>query len=111
MTSMAPNVCALVGSRITAKLLALTGGLTAMSKTPSCNLQVCICACMRVYAFVCACMHLYVRVCAFYVTRWVWVYVWGCVDVDGRMYTGVYGCMGVCACCSVGVMCVFCYGG
>lgn len=40
MTSMAPNVCALVGSRITAKLLALTGGLTAMSKTPSCNLQV-----------------------------------------------------------------------
>lgn len=41
MTSMAPNVCALVGSRITAKLLALTGGLTAMSKTPSCNLQVC----------------------------------------------------------------------
>ncbi|CAN0104540.1 unnamed protein product, partial [Hapterophycus canaliculatus] len=40
MTSMAPNVCAMVGSRITARLLALTGGLTAMSKTPSCNLQV-----------------------------------------------------------------------
>ncbi|CAN0166807.1 unnamed protein product [Scytosiphon promiscuus] len=34
MTSMAPNVCALIGSRITARLLALTGGLTAMSKTP-----------------------------------------------------------------------------
>ncbi|CAM9410904.1 unnamed protein product [Ectocarpus sp. 4 AP-2014] len=40
MTSMAPNVCALIGSRITAQLLGLTGGLTAMSKTPSCNLQV-----------------------------------------------------------------------
>lgn len=40
MTSMAPNVCALIGSRITAQLLAKTGGLTAMSKTPSCNLQV-----------------------------------------------------------------------
>lgn len=40
MNSMAPNMCALIGSRITAQLLALTGGLTAMSKTPSCNLQV-----------------------------------------------------------------------
>lgn len=40
MTNMAPNVCALVGSRMTAQLLALTGGLTAMSKTPGCNLQV-----------------------------------------------------------------------
>ncbi|CAN0395264.1 unnamed protein product [Pylaiella littoralis] len=40
MTNMAPNVCNLIGSRITARLLALTGGLTAMSKTPSCNLQV-----------------------------------------------------------------------
>eukprot|EP00752_Nemacystus_decipiens_P014672 g13068.t1 len=39
MTNMAPNVCAIVGSRITAQLLALTGGLTAMSKTPPCNLQ------------------------------------------------------------------------
>lgn len=47
MTSMAPNVCALVGSRITAMLLALTGGLTAMSKTPPCNLQVCfVCVCV-----------------------------------------------------------------
>ena len=55
---MAPNVCALVGSRITAKLLALTGGLTALSKTPSCNLQVCMCVYVRVcvYAVVCACM-------------------------------------------------------
>lgn len=40
MVNMAPNVCAIIGSRITAQVLALTGGLANMSSTPSCNVQV-----------------------------------------------------------------------
>ena len=40
MESTVPNMFALVGPTISAQLLALTGGLAALSKIPSCNLQV-----------------------------------------------------------------------
>jgi U4/U6 small nuclear ribonucleoprotein PRP31 len=40
MEDLAPSVCALIGPSTAAKLFALTGGLEALSKIPSCNLQV-----------------------------------------------------------------------
>ena len=40
MMTIAPNCCALVGSSITARLMGLAGGLDALSRVPSCNLQV-----------------------------------------------------------------------
>jgi U4/U6 small nuclear ribonucleoprotein PRP31 len=40
MEGLAPSVCALIGPRVAAKLLAITGDLAALSKIPSCNLQV-----------------------------------------------------------------------
>jgi U4/U6 small nuclear ribonucleoprotein PRP31 len=40
MEGTAPNMHALVGAPTAAKLLALTGGLAALSKIPACNLQV-----------------------------------------------------------------------
>ena len=40
MGLMAPNLLAIVGSSTAAKLLAIAGGLTALSKIPACNLQV-----------------------------------------------------------------------
>jgi U4/U6 small nuclear ribonucleoprotein PRP31 len=40
MSKIAPNVCILIGSRIAAQLVGITGGLVALSKIPSCNLQV-----------------------------------------------------------------------
>ena len=40
MTAVAPNVCALLDTGIAAQLMGLAGGLVAMSKIPSCNLQV-----------------------------------------------------------------------
>jgi U4/U6 small nuclear ribonucleoprotein PRP31 len=40
MERLAPSVCALIGPRVAAKLLAMTGDLAALSKIPSCNLQV-----------------------------------------------------------------------
>ena len=40
MEALAPSVCALVGSKVAAKLVALTGGLPQLSKIPACNLQV-----------------------------------------------------------------------
>jgi U4/U6 small nuclear ribonucleoprotein PRP31 len=40
MSVIAPNVCAIIGSRIAAQLMGLAGGLVSMSRIPSCNLQV-----------------------------------------------------------------------
>lgn len=40
MTFIAPNVCAIVGPSTAAKLVGLAGGLTKLSKIPSCNLLV-----------------------------------------------------------------------
>jgi U4/U6 small nuclear ribonucleoprotein PRP31 len=40
MCKIAPNLCSLIGSRITAQLMALVGGLINLSRTPSCNMQV-----------------------------------------------------------------------
>jgi len=40
MGVMAPNVCALLGARVSALLVACAGGLTALSRSPSCNVQV-----------------------------------------------------------------------
>uniref|UniRef100_A0A7S1U3H0 Nop domain-containing protein n=1 Tax=Phaeomonas parva TaxID=124430 RepID=A0A7S1U3H0_9STRA len=40
MMGLAPNVCALIGAQVAARLLAIAGGLNAMSRVPSCNLQV-----------------------------------------------------------------------
>jgi len=40
MCRIAPNLCSLIGSRITAQLMALVGGLINLSRTPSCNVQV-----------------------------------------------------------------------
>eukprot|EP00981_Chlorochromonas_danica_P008581 scaffold2237_cov175-Ochromonas_danica.AAC.3 len=40
MTRLAPNLCALVGSHITAQLVGIAGGLDALVKIPSCNLQI-----------------------------------------------------------------------
>ena len=39
MERWAPNICALIGSSLAAKLLASTGGLAELSKIPACNLQ------------------------------------------------------------------------
>jgi U4/U6 small nuclear ribonucleoprotein PRP31 len=39
MERWAPNICALIGSSLSAKLLASTGGLSELSKIPACNLQ------------------------------------------------------------------------
>eukprot|EP00953_Heterococcus_sp_UTEX-ZZ885_P031647 16587-Heterococcus_DN1.PRE.7 len=39
MSVIAPNVCAIIGSRIAAQLMGLAGGLVSMSRIPSCNLQ------------------------------------------------------------------------
>ena len=40
MESLAPNVCAIVGSAIAARLLGLAGGISELSTIPACNLQV-----------------------------------------------------------------------
>ena len=40
MNVFAPNVSAIVGSNIAAQLMGLAGGLVALSKIPSCNIQV-----------------------------------------------------------------------
>ncbi|KJE97970.1 hypothetical protein CAOG_08034 [Capsaspora owczarzaki ATCC 30864] len=40
MTFIAPNLSVLLGTSVAAKLLALAGGLTALSKIPACNLQI-----------------------------------------------------------------------
>jgi len=40
MAAMAPNVAAMLGARVGAQLLACAGGLTALSRAPSCNVQV-----------------------------------------------------------------------
>lgn len=37
---IAPNLSALVGSRVATKLLGVSGGLTGLSKIPACNIQV-----------------------------------------------------------------------
>lgn len=39
VVALCPNVCALVGSKIAALLLGLSGGLAELSKIPACNLQ------------------------------------------------------------------------
>lgn len=40
LNRIAPNLVALLGSAVTAQLISLTGGLEALVKIPSCNLQV-----------------------------------------------------------------------
>ena len=40
MALIAPNVTALLGSEVTAQVLAATGGLAGLAKVPSCNVQV-----------------------------------------------------------------------
>ena len=40
MARVAPNLCAITGSEIAAKLMATAGGLHALAKTPGCNIQV-----------------------------------------------------------------------
>jgi U4/U6 small nuclear ribonucleoprotein PRP31 len=40
MNAIAPNTSILLGSRITAQLIGLTGGITALSRIPACNIQV-----------------------------------------------------------------------
>lgn len=40
MARIAPNLCAITGSEIAAKLMATAGGLHALAKTPGCNIQV-----------------------------------------------------------------------
>jgi U4/U6 small nuclear ribonucleoprotein PRP31 len=40
MSQIAPNLCALIGSSVAALLVGLAGGLIALSKIPSCNVQV-----------------------------------------------------------------------
>jgi U4/U6 small nuclear ribonucleoprotein PRP31 len=41
MNVLAPNLSAIVGTTTAAKLLGVAGGLTALSKMPSCNVHVC----------------------------------------------------------------------
>jgi U4/U6 small nuclear ribonucleoprotein PRP31 len=40
MESLVPNVCAIVGPTLAARLLALAGGIGELAKLPACNLQV-----------------------------------------------------------------------
>lgn len=40
MNRIAPNTCALIGARIAAHVVGLAGGIVALSKIPSCNIQV-----------------------------------------------------------------------
>lgn len=40
MHHIAPNLSAVVGSEIAAKLMGVAGGLKALSKMPACNVQV-----------------------------------------------------------------------
>lgn len=40
MDYLAPNVSVLLGTRVAAQLVGIAGGLTALSRTPSCNVQV-----------------------------------------------------------------------
>ena len=40
MNKIAPNVSIIIGTRIASQLIGITGGLVALSKIPSCNLQV-----------------------------------------------------------------------
>eukprot|EP01035_Chromulina_nebulosa_P018154 gene18154-23808_t len=40
MALIAPNLCVLIGSRIASQLIGLAGGLIALTKIPSCNVQV-----------------------------------------------------------------------
>lgn len=38
MSSVAPNVSAIVGTRVAAKLIAASGGIIELSKIPACNI-------------------------------------------------------------------------
>lgn len=40
MERLAPNVCAMIGAQLAAKMVGLAGGLAELAKIPSCNLQV-----------------------------------------------------------------------
>ena len=40
MSTLAPGICALVGSRLCAQLVGLAGGVVALSKIPACNVEV-----------------------------------------------------------------------
>lgn len=39
MTKFAPNISALIGASLSARMIGLAGGLTSLSKIPSCNVQ------------------------------------------------------------------------
>lgn len=38
--SIAPNVCEIIGPRVTSKLVATAGGIVELSRIPACNIQV-----------------------------------------------------------------------
>ena len=38
--TVAPNVCEIIGTKITAKLVSSAGGITELSRIPACNIQV-----------------------------------------------------------------------
>lgn len=40
ISRIAPNMCALIGSRVSAQMIGLAGGLVALSRIPACNIQV-----------------------------------------------------------------------
>lgn len=40
MNVLAPNLSAIVGTAVAAKLLGIAGGLTALAKMPACNIHV-----------------------------------------------------------------------
>lgn len=40
MSFIAPNLCALIGSDISARLMGLAGGLKKLSEIPACNIMV-----------------------------------------------------------------------
>lgn len=41
MNMLAPNLSAIVGTTVAAKLLGVAGGLSALAKMPACNVHVC----------------------------------------------------------------------
>ena len=40
MVSVAPNVCEIIGPKVTSKLVSAAGGIDELAKIPSCNLLV-----------------------------------------------------------------------
>jgi hypothetical protein len=55
MDRIAPNLSAAVGTEIAAQLMGVAAGLSALSKMPACNVQVCARVCMGACVSVCMC--------------------------------------------------------